>query len=288
MQSPSLESLLADKDLRVDFIFYVNKIHAQESLLFWMEVEIFKRITDSDECAKQAKLLYYRYLHPQSKSEVNVEGRLKVELEDVIARGIWDQTLFNNIQENVAECLKYGVVRSFLETSKRKSVKPKSPTPTHVVLERYEDVVHKQDKENGHSKSPLWWLHPKLHKKENGHPKKEKATLLGKGSQTMRIKKSRKEHIDKLVSEALSDPEDIVGGSLKEKKKSKRISQQALQQQIQLLRNLHQYQQSQRNNNNTVDTIKEEEENPWENLANTMPTTLLKSASVPVIAPTRT
>lgn len=48
----TLESILNDKDLRVELIFYVNKIHAQESLLFWMEVEMFKLITDSDECFK--------------------------------------------------------------------------------------------------------------------------------------------------------------------------------------------------------------------------------------------
>ena len=48
----NLESLLNDKELRLEFIFYVNKIHAQESLLFWMEVEMFKRIMDADECYK--------------------------------------------------------------------------------------------------------------------------------------------------------------------------------------------------------------------------------------------
>jgi hypothetical protein len=52
MMDQTLESLLNDKDLRLEFILYVNKIHAQESLLFWMEVEMFKRITDSDECLK--------------------------------------------------------------------------------------------------------------------------------------------------------------------------------------------------------------------------------------------
>lgn len=146
-QIHTVESLLSDKDLRMDFIFYVNKIHAQESLLFWMEVEMFKRIVDSDECykyplypltslflylslvleviaichfidlilIKQAKLLYHRYVHTNARSQVNVEGKLKTQLEATMATGIWDQTLFNDIQNSVQECLKFSVVRSFGE-----------------------------------------------------------------------------------------------------------------------------------------------------------------------------
>jgi Regulator of G protein signaling domain len=52
MELQSLESLLNDKDLRTEFIYFVNKRRTQELLLFWMEVEMYKRIVDSDQCFK--------------------------------------------------------------------------------------------------------------------------------------------------------------------------------------------------------------------------------------------
>jgi len=267
MPQQSIESILSDKSLRVDFIFYVNKIHAQESLLFWMEVEMFKRITDADECAKQAKLLYFRYLHPSSKSEINVEGKLKSDIEEVFSLGVWDPSLFDDIQASVQECLMYSVVKSFMDNHARlkQEMIPAytAPTPAHVVLERYDGMLHKHEKDL-FPRNPLRWIHTKY---KDGHPKKEKATLLSKSSHThAHTHTLRGYRTDGTRASRAGEAEAGEGARWESAEKDAWISQHELRQQVQLLRNLHQYQQ------NARASVKE-------------PDGMMKSASVPVIVP---
>jgi len=246
MMEHTLESLLDDKDLRLDFIFYVNKIHAQESLLFWMEVEMFKRIVDSDECFKQAKLLYFRYIHPSAKAQINVSAKLRDELEATMATGIWDPTLYNAIQVSIHECLKFSVVRDFcVYVSKRQTVvNPDPDSAAYVMLERYEGAVHK-DKEYGsiRVRGPnlgLGWLKKKSFLGDKSTVKEKKTSFLGK-YRTIKNKQSFQPNVSDPNMPSIaeeSDSEDKDDTPLQRE----RLTQQRLQQQIQLLRTLHHHQ----------------------------------------------
>jgi len=297
----TLEGILCDKELRLDFIFYVNKIFAQESLLFWMEVEIFKKITDSDECKKQAKLLYYRYLHPSSKSEVNVEGKLKAEVEKIISGGIWDATLFNHIQDSVHECLKYSVVKGFFESlEKEKSHESQPPTLlAHTVLERYDGVVQRaQIRESGLMlRNPLRWMHkkkpaeaPESRLDKSNYPRPSMTVRSSANKKTIKKSKDDAVLMDDLRTSELRTSESVEEIETPEKREGrKRLSRQDLQQQIQFLRSLHQLQQISGQKvapmNNTTAAIKDSEMNMWESLSSSP---LSKCSSLPVIAPPNT
>lgn len=263
MSKATIQSILNDKNLRVDFIFYVNRIHAQESLLFWMEVEIFKRIMDADECAKQAKLLYFRYLHPSSKSEINVEGRVKADLNDVIARGVWDPSLFDAVQESVEECLKYSVVKGFLDyhAKNKPATPPSGTTPAHVILERYDGMLHRSERELFPTLHPLRWMYTRsndTHKKEKETPPKEADPNSTAKKEKAAKKKGKYPQKKEKVGPAKASPHTIRSYSPKRQSSldvlkldeegtaERRISDIELQQQIQLLRNLHQHQQTTR------------------------------------------
>jgi hypothetical protein len=252
MMEYTLESILDDKELRVEFIFYVNKIHAQESLLFWMEVEMFKLITDSDECFKQAKLLYFRYIHPSARAQINVSAKLKDSLEATMATGIWDPTLYNEIQVSVHEVLKYSVVRDFCQfMSKQGSgVRPDHDSVTYVMLERYEGALQRHEKEKDYGtvrvRGPnlgLGGLFKKKKKSMSVVDKSKKSSFMSKGQSKVKVNQ-----VDVSLGVVVDDPDkpDEMGGVLTKDKQGqlhrKRLTQHSLQQQIQLLRTLHQHQ----------------------------------------------
>jgi len=109
----SLEQILRSKDTGIVFLAYLNKIHAQEELEFWLEVEVFKRLEESMECMLSTKRIYTKFLSCASKSEINIEGTLRQKVIDVMEGGVWDQHLFDNAQLSVYETLNFNCVRSF-------------------------------------------------------------------------------------------------------------------------------------------------------------------------------
>jgi len=225
-----------------------------------MEVEMFKLIVDSDECLKQARLLYYRYIHPSAKSQINVSAKLNAQLEATMATGIWDQTLYDGIQVSVHECLKFSVVRDFCQyMSKRKTMLDPDPdSATAVMLERYEGALQRADKDKEKEnfstvriRGPnlgLGWL-----KKKSiigGRPKDKKSSFLSKTRPAKAKTASEDPTVDanvgiaeeapsshNVASESIdfTDPDDPVPHR-------ERLTQQRLQQQIHLLRALHQHQ----------------------------------------------
>jgi hypothetical protein len=228
-----------------------------------------------------------------------------------MASGIWDQTLYNPIQESIHECLKFSVVRSFSEyLAKRKTqLTTQGITPTHVILERYDGMLNKHDKDihlhqkhGSLSRRPpkaLRWIQKKAHtsiaaadiflsgpKKEKSE-KSEKGSLgkNSKGSLTARGTKDtragspdalqQQQYLQQQLEEGEEDgkdDKDVEGMALHKE----RITEMRLQQQIQLLRNLHQYQQDKRTRKETV------EMNPWE-FESSSSSPLSKSVSMPVI-----
>jgi len=142
---------LKDKSVCVVFLDYIKKIHAQEALQCWLEIEIFKRTEDVDECIMNARRIYSSFLDTKAKSGVNVEGKLRQEVEEAIESNLWDNTLFDRIQQCVYEVLKFGCVLSFQAEckSKRKSLKIKMRTDDSMLklMEKYQDIIKQEKKE---------------------------------------------------------------------------------------------------------------------------------------------
>lgn len=119
MVNLTLEQILQSKPLSVMFISYLKKIHATEELEFWLEIEVFRRLTECMECMKEAKRIYARFLSDTSFSEINIAGGLRDEVRDTMENNVWDQRLFDNAQKSVYEALNFTCVRTFCaETSK--------------------------------------------------------------------------------------------------------------------------------------------------------------------------
>lgn len=78
--SITLHDILIDNGLYVLFNSYLQKIHATEALDFWIEVEIFKRITSERECIKIANTIYKKFIDSTSQTEINVESPVKDEI----------------------------------------------------------------------------------------------------------------------------------------------------------------------------------------------------------------
>lgn len=274
----TLESLLTDKDLRYEFIFYVNKIHAQESLLFWMEVEMFKRIVDSDECRKQAKFLYYKYIHTSARTQINVSAKEREQLEETMRTGIWDQTLYDAIQTSIHECLKFSVVRDFCHyMSTRKKPEEGDPESAAFVLaERYIQKAEK-DKDFGtlRAKGPNFAFWIKKKSTLSIRPKDKKGSFLG-GSRYAKVRPGINT-IDTSVGieETAATEEAPPAPGLETLMRRERLTQQKLQEQIQLLNALHQHQQASfKESGNQFNTF----EFPTNNSTN-----LAKSVSLPSI-----
>jgi len=124
----SLEEILYSKELGPLFIEYAKKTLAHEGVEFWLEIEVYKRVTDSMECLLLAKRIYSKYLSSVSSSEINMEGTLKAQIEAKIIGGLWDTHLFDQAQRNIYETLKLHCVRNF-ESSRRKSTQLKGHKP---------------------------------------------------------------------------------------------------------------------------------------------------------------
>jgi len=145
---PSLEQIMHSKDLSFTFVGYMNKIHAQEGLEFWLEVEMFKRITECEECMVAAKRIYTRFLGGGCKAEINIDGGVKDRVRDTLEAALYDQKLFDSAQGSVYETLNFTCVRDFwAELTKLKKKKKESrifdmPSETLLLLlDKYHDAV---------------------------------------------------------------------------------------------------------------------------------------------------
>jgi hypothetical protein len=248
--------------------------------------------------------------------------------------GIWDQTLFDEIQKSVHECLKYGVVRDFsdhvasMSTSfcsipcssipcssipcssipcssipcssipcssipcslflasvppshlfiegKKSQMEPAPMTTAHFLLERYDGAL-KQDKEQGR-KGPITlnWFKKKTH--TIAAPKKDKKhSFLGKYSQISRDEPREPVTVAPAPQPAAEGDAATAAAEEMAKVHRERLTQQRLQQQIQLLRSLHQHQ----NDNPNEEGFRDTEQ--YNTLEFSTATTLSKSTSMPAI-----
>ena len=62
ISSETVLRVLADEETRNLLETFLTKEFAEESYIFWAEVETFKKLTDSDEVKKEAKRLFLKFV----------------------------------------------------------------------------------------------------------------------------------------------------------------------------------------------------------------------------------
>lgn len=156
MASLTLDQIIHTKDISFTFVAYLNRIHAQEGLEFWLEVELFRRVTECEECMRAAKRIYSRFLGGSSRAEINIDGAVKDQVRDIMARTIYDQHLFDNAQKSVYETLNFTCVRDFCAETKLNKKKKKESRILEVpneglllLLEKYQDLVKAEKESSG-------------------------------------------------------------------------------------------------------------------------------------------
>jgi len=181
---PSLEQIMSSKDLSFTFVGYMNKIHAQEGLEFWLEVEMFKRITECEECMVAAKRIYTRFLSGGSKAEINIDGFVKDRVRDTLERALYDQQLFDSAQRSVYETLNFTCARDFwTELTKLKKKKKESrifdmPNETLLLLlDKYHDAVKTEKDSKPEGDKTRLSFSQRLRRKAIFKKKKEKEPL---------------------------------------------------------------------------------------------------------------
>lgn len=165
-QSITLHDILIDNGLYVLFNSYLQKIHAIEALDFWIEVEIFKRLTSERECIKMANTIYKKFIDSSSQTEINVESPVKDEINHKINNHLYDTDLYDKAQECIESTLKFGCVRVFVDEVLPKELRRKSlqeyaseknqrmsilqrftALPTaNKSIKKYRDIKQKEDK----------------------------------------------------------------------------------------------------------------------------------------------
>lgn len=179
----SLEQILQSKPLSLLFLSYLKKIHASEELEFWLEIELFKRVTECMECMKEAKRIHSRFLSDHSFSEINIAGDLRDELLDKMESNLWDQRLFDNAQKSVYEALNLSCVRSFCAETKlnmtvRKRDSLNLSSTLYQLVEKYQEITKAEQKEREKALKLLPRIAHRLVKKSSSlRSKKDKAHL---------------------------------------------------------------------------------------------------------------
>eukprot|EP00026_Physarum_polycephalum_P004790 Phypoly_transcript_04814.p1 GENE.Phypoly_transcript_04814~~Phypoly_transcript_04814.p1 ORF type:complete len:272 (+),score=56.18 Phypoly_transcript_04814:99-914(+) len=151
-QKVSLQEIITDNEpLCAGFVEYLASIHAMEAFEFWIEVELYKRIQDEEECIKTAKFIFTTYLSPHSPTEINLEGRIRRELLESFSKNQSDPNLFNKAQDSVEMMLKYDCLRVFLDVNKGKvsrksSSELKKSKDSALLLQRYNALIKQEKK----------------------------------------------------------------------------------------------------------------------------------------------
>jgi len=181
MVNLTLEQIIQSKPLSLLFLSYLKKIHATEELEFWLEIELFKRVSECMECMKEAKRIHARFLSDQSFSEINIAGDLREEIHDKMESNLWDQRLFDNAQKSVYEALNFTCVRSFCAETKlsmtvRKRESLNLSSTLYQLVEKYQELTKAEQKEREKNLKLLPRIAYRLVKKSSSlRGKKDKA-----------------------------------------------------------------------------------------------------------------
>lgn len=117
----NLYEMLKKKDMVYLFREFLHELKSAENLAFWMEVEWYKRLGDPELPAKGSEI-YNKYFDPKSNYELNIDAKLRKELEANMKNGAKRNT-FDNCQGSVWKMMELDCFPKFLQSARYKHYK---------------------------------------------------------------------------------------------------------------------------------------------------------------------
>lgn len=126
----TLESILESRNdhlLYHDFIFYLQQTYCLENLLFYQDVQDYRR----DPHASRYQFIITRYILVNSAQEINIPCDMR---EELILNQVFLDTSFDEAAESILELIR---VNSFLpwwyqrNTNRRNTLSPSNSVPEH-------------------------------------------------------------------------------------------------------------------------------------------------------------
>jgi regulator of G-protein signaling len=128
----NLYDMLKNKDLVYLFREFLHQLQSAENLAFWMEIEWYKRLPESDIPAKGAEI-YKKYFDPSSTYELNIDGKLRKELNEKI-KGGYTREVFDACQASVWKSMELDCFPKFLQSPQYKHYKGTFPLDQNNLL----------------------------------------------------------------------------------------------------------------------------------------------------------
>ncbi len=92
---------------------FLHELYNSENLAFWLEVEEYKKLSE-EERKDRSQEIYDKYFDPESKYELNVEGKMKKDLASQLPST--DINIFLGLQESVWNVLEHDCFPKFLQS----------------------------------------------------------------------------------------------------------------------------------------------------------------------------
>ena len=85
--STKFDHLMNDVNGRKLFQIFLQQEHSEENLLFWVQVDELKVLTEPSAFTAKVNEIYFSFLKPMAEKEVNVAGGARRKIEEDICRG---------------------------------------------------------------------------------------------------------------------------------------------------------------------------------------------------------
>jgi len=110
-----MKRILQDQSLCIVFEEYLTSNHCVENLHFWIEVELFKRNSPSDQI-KSANEIWEKFLEDGASDEVNLDSQIKSMMRSKLVSNEIDVQIFSPAQDLVWDLMINDSLPKFLES----------------------------------------------------------------------------------------------------------------------------------------------------------------------------
>ncbi|KAL6047485.1 Regulator of G-protein signaling 14 [Balamuthia mandrillaris] len=111
-----LNCILKDKEARRVFMKFLRQRHCAENLMFWVDVERYRRLETKGELLTKAKEIEEKYLLPTSEFEINLTHQQRTELQEGLKEP--HPETFVNAQKSIFLLMVHGTFDYFLRSER--------------------------------------------------------------------------------------------------------------------------------------------------------------------------
>ncbi|KAJ6245794.1 regulator of g protein signaling [Anaeramoeba flamelloides] len=111
----SLDNVLKDEHAHDAFKDFLVQEFSVENILFWDEVEDFKKLAERDEIKERARYIYDKYIDPSSVFEVNLDSNDKEQIKKSLKKTTID--MYNEPQNSIFDLMESDSWPRFLKSN---------------------------------------------------------------------------------------------------------------------------------------------------------------------------